>query len=65
LKTKCRKPEAEYIYDRMGKNNCKFFKFRHLLREEKEKKDKPKSPRAEQKDRASQAKERLHRLFNI
>lgn len=60
---KCREPKAEFVFDRLGKNECKFFKFRRIIKsDEKEKKS---SPRGEQRDREGKAREGLEKLFNI
>ena len=58
---KCREPRAEFIFDRLGKNECKFYKVKQLIREEKE--NKKFSPRSEQKDREGRARESLDKLF--
>ena len=58
---KCREARAEFIFDRLGKNACAFFKLKQGKVEEKEKRKL--SPRAEQKDRESRARDNLARLF--
>jgi hypothetical protein len=60
--TKCREPKAEFVFDRLGKNACKFFKLKQGPRPQDEKQKKM-SPRAEQKDREGKARENLERLF--
>jgi hypothetical protein len=60
--TKCREPKAEFVFDRLGKNVCKFFKLKQGAKPEQEK-NKKASPRMEQRDREGKARENLERLF--
>jgi hypothetical protein len=57
--TKCREAKAEFIFDRLGKNACPFFKLRQSV----EQQQKKMSPRAEQKEREGRARDNLERLF--
>lgn len=59
--TKCREAKAEFVFDRLGKNVCSFFKLKVSVREPE--KAKKMSPRAEQKEREGKARENLARLF--
>jgi hypothetical protein len=59
--TKCREPKAEFIFDRLGKNVCPFFKLKQGVRQEENKKKL--SPRGEQHEREGKARENLSRLF--
>lgn len=56
----CRETKAEFISDRLGKNECKFFKVKRTVRLEEKRKL---SPRAEQANREDRAREGLDRLF--
>jgi len=57
---KCREPKAAFVFDRLGRNECTFFKVKRLVRDEK----KPKlSPRAEKQDRERSARDELEKLF--
>ncbi len=58
--TKCREPKAEFVFDRLGKNVCAFFKLKSSAKPEQQKKL---TPRGEQKDREGKARENLARLF--
>ena len=58
--TKCREQKAEFVFDRLGKNTCPFFRLKASVRVGEQKKL---SPRAEQKDREGRARENLARLF--
>ena len=58
---KCREPKAAFIFDRLGKNECKFFKIKRSVRQQDERKKL--SPRAEQAGREERAREGLDRLF--
>ena len=60
---KCREARAQFVFDRLGKNECKFFKVRQRIHEERDKKKKKLSPRAEQREREGKARENLNRLF--
>ncbi len=60
--TKCREAKADFVFDRLGKNACKFFRVKSSVKEQ-EKQNKKLSPRAEQKDREGKARENLARLF--
>ena len=62
---KCREARAPYIFDRLGKNECAFFKVKKLVREERIRKNKKQSPRGEQRDREGKARENLDKLFKI
>lgn len=59
--TKCREAKAEFVFDRLGKNTCSFFKLKVGVREPE--KQKKLSPRGEQKEREGRARENLARLF--
>src|SRR5947209_17999902 len=59
---KCRETKAEFVFDRLGKNVCKFFKVKSSVKPE-EQQQKKLSPRGEQKDREGKARENLARLF--
>ncbi len=59
--TKCRESKAEFVFDRVGKNVCAFFKLKQGARMENEKKKM--SPRSEQREREGRARENLARLF--
>jgi len=64
--TKCRETKAEFVFDRLGKNVCKFFKLKTTggrTGEQPEKQQKKMSPRMEQRDREGKARENLDRLF--
>jgi hypothetical protein len=58
--TKCREPKAPYVYDRQGKNECRFFRVRQVIREEREKK---KNGEQENRGREAKAREGLRDLF--
>ncbi|HYF48575.1 MAG TPA: hypothetical protein VEJ63_04180 [Planctomycetota bacterium] len=58
--TKCREAKAEFVFDRLGKNACPFFKVKQGAKTEEKKKL---SPRGEQKEREGRARENLARLF--
>lgn len=58
---KCREARAPFVFDRLGKNECAFFKVRQRVIEDRQKKKM--SPRAEQKEREGRARENLDRLF--
>ena len=60
--TKCREAKAEFVFDRLGKNVCSFFKVKIGVREP-EKAQKKMSPRGEQKEREGRARENLAKLF--
>ncbi|MCK6474163.1 MAG: hypothetical protein L6R28_20785 [Planctomycetes bacterium] len=64
-KQKCREAKAPYVHDRLGKNDCAYFKFlrRTTEADEKGKGKKGLSPRAEQKDREGKARDKLEELF--
>jgi len=57
--TKCREPRAEFVFDRLGKNACAFFK----LKSGPKLPEKKLSPRGEQNDREGRARDNLARLF--
>ncbi|MCY3018004.1 MAG: hypothetical protein NTW87_03095 [Planctomycetota bacterium] len=59
--TKCREPKAEFVFDRLGKNTCAFFRLRQGAKLPEEKKKM--SPRSEQTDREGKARENLAKLF--
>ena len=59
--TKCREPKADFVFDRVGKNPCSFFKLKASARAPEN--QKKLSPRAEQKDREGRARENLAKLF--
>lgn len=59
--TKCREAKAEFVFDRLGKNLCTFFKLKSSVKPTEQ--EKKLSPRAEQKDREGKARENLARLF--
>jgi len=61
--TKCREPKAEFIFDRLGKNACSFFKLKASLRPEEQQQKKKLSPRGEQHDREGKARDNLAKLF--
>ena len=58
--TKCREAKADFVFDRLGKNVCTFFKLKQSVKPEEKKKL---SPRGEQKEREGKARENLARLF--
>ena len=47
--TKCREAKADFVFDRLGKNVCTFFKLKQSVKPEE--KQKKMSPRGEQKER--------------
>jgi len=59
---KCREPRADFVFDRLGKNTCKYFILRAgaKLPEEKKKKF---TPRSENSEREGKARENLDKLF--
>lgn len=57
---KCRETKAEFVFDRLGKNACSFFKVKAGRVAEQPKKM---SPRGEQRDREGRARENLEKLF--
>ena len=59
---KCREPKAAFVFDRLGKNECAFFKVKRVVRPDREQQKKL-SPRAEQADREGRAREGLENLF--
>jgi hypothetical protein len=58
--TKCREAKAPFVFDRLGKNECGFFKLKQGPKTEEKKKV---SPRMEQRVREDKARENLERLF--
>ena len=58
---KCREPKAEFVFDRLGKNVCAFFKLKAGARTGEQ--VRKMSPRSEQKDREGKAREKLAALF--
>lgn len=60
---KCREARAPFVFDRLGKNECTFFKVKQIVRLERDRDNKKLSPRAEQKEREGRAREGLERLF--
>ncbi|HEY3322814.1 MAG TPA: hypothetical protein VGP72_20335 [Planctomycetota bacterium] len=61
--TKCRESKAEFVFDRVGKNACAFFKIKQGARLQDEKKKM--SPRSEQHAKEGKARENLARLFRV
>ena len=59
--TKCRESKAEFVFDRLGKNACSFFKSKASINTPQEKKKA--SPRMEQRDREGRARDNLAKLF--
>jgi len=57
----CQEPRAPYEHDRLGKNNCSFFRLKSVMRQV----DRPVSPKREQRERESRARENLNRLFKF
>ena len=57
--SKCREARAEFVFDRLGKNACAFFK----LKQSAVAQQKKLSPRAEQREREGRARDNLERLF--
>lgn len=58
---KCREAKAEFVFDRLGKNACPYFKLRQstpLAAQQKKL-----SPRSEQREREGRARDNLDRLF--
>ena len=60
--TKCREPKAEFVFDRLGKNACSFFKLKAGARPA-EQPTRKTSPRGEHKDKEGKARENLAKLF--
>lgn len=58
---KCREPKADFVFDRLGKNECKFFKLKAGAPDREQ--VRKLSPRSEQKDREGKAREKLAALF--
>ena len=58
---KCREPKAEFVFDRLGKNTCAFFKLKPGARTGEQ--VRKLSPRGEQRDREGRAREKLASLF--
>jgi hypothetical protein len=59
--TKCREPKAEFVFDRLGKNTCSFFRVKagvHVGERQRKL-----SPRGEQNAREGRARDNLARLF--
>ena len=64
--TKCREAKAEFVFDRLGKNACSFFKLKQSaadLQGGPGNQRKKASPRMEQKDREGKARDNLAKLF--
>ncbi|MBE7466682.1 MAG: hypothetical protein HS116_24695 [Planctomycetes bacterium] len=59
-KNKCREARAPFVFDRHGRNDCSFFRFRVKVVEEKPKKL---SPQSEQKMKETKARDALNDLF--
>ena len=60
---KCREAKAAFVFDRLGKNECSYYKVKRLILDEKEYHKKKKSKYAERSDKAGKARENLDRLF--
>ena len=60
---KCREPKAEFVFDRLGKNACAFFKLK-VARGEQQVARKL-SPRGEQHKRQGDARQKLAELFRV
>lgn len=58
---KCREVKADFVFDRLGRNVCAFFKLKSGARTGEQ--TRKMSPRSEQNDRAGKARERLADLF--
>jgi len=61
--TKCREPKAEFIFDRLGKNTCPFFKLKAGAKLAEQQQKRKLSPRGEQNEREGRARENLAKLF--
>jgi hypothetical protein len=63
--SKCRESKAEFVFDRLGKNACSFFKLKQgaVDLQQNGHNRKKASPRMEQNDREGKARENLARLF--
>jgi hypothetical protein len=59
----CREKRAAFISDRLGRNQCAFFKMRAPARMEENKRKEKLSPRAAEVERSNRAKEGLNNLF--
>jgi hypothetical protein len=61
---KCRESKAPFVFDRLGKNDCAFFRLKTGAKLEEERGQKKKaSPRMEERDRAGRARDNLNKLF--
>ena len=58
---KCREAKADFVFDRLGKNACAFFKLKQSAATQDQ--QKKLSPRSEQKEREGRARDSLERLF--
>lgn len=60
---KCREPKAEFVFDRLGKNVCPFFKLKAGPRTGEQ--VRKMSPRSQAHDREGKAREKLAALFRV
>jgi len=62
---KCREARAAYVYDRLGKNECTFFKVRQPIRnlERPSKDGKERMQPRNERDKEAKAREGLDKLF--
>ncbi|MFH0939544.1 MAG: hypothetical protein V1899_09735 [Planctomycetota bacterium] len=58
---KCRENKADFVFDRLGKNVCAFFKLKQNAAAQEQKKKF--SPRSEQRGREGRARDSLEQLF--
>ena len=59
--TKCREAKAEFVFDRVGRNACRFFRLKAAVGQgERQRKM---SPRGEEKEREGRARDNLAKLF--
>ncbi|MCZ7647347.1 MAG: hypothetical protein M5U26_19165 [Planctomycetota bacterium] len=61
-KNKCREARAPFVFDRQGKNECAYFRFKIKPLQD-DKPNKKMSPRAEEKMKESKARDALNNLF--
>ncbi len=62
--SKCRESKAPYVFDRLCKNDCPFFKLK-VGPKQNEQQQKRLSPRGQQHAREGRAREELDRLFKV
>ena len=61
--SKCREPKAEFVFDRLGKNECAFFKLKASANQQDDQQRKRQSPRMQDRQRGDKAREKLESLF--